>query len=225
MGTEDFIALSDINVDWTLAIRDVDTAHVRSLEDALESDPGSLPPLIVEAVTLRLVDGFHRYRAHEKLGITRVRVEKRRYSNEGELFADAVRCNASHGRRLTRWDMQRIVERGEHYGFKKDQVAEMLRIKPESIERRKLQGTIERRGAKAEVVPLKRTFEHLNGKKLTKSQVQANEKAGGMRPLFYVNQVINCIEGEALDLSNVALLERLGHLRGLLAEIDLEVAA
>lgn len=219
MGTEDTVALADINADWTLAIRDVDSGHVSRLVDSLEAGE-QLPPLIIEAVTNRLVDGFHRYRACERVGVETVTVEKRRYSNEAELFADAVRLNAAHGRSLTSYDIRRITERAQKYGFKVQQVAEMLRIKPEAIERRQLAGQVVRRGQATETVPLKRTFQKLAGKTLTRQQVEANKRAGGMQPLFYVNQVINCLEADAVDLSNEVMASRLAHLRELLDGLD-----
>jgi hypothetical protein len=62
---------------------------------------------------------------------------------------------------------------------------------------------------------------------LTTKQADGNVKAGGMNQLFYVNQIINLLENDLLDFSNVRLTDRLQYLKELLPEKvrDLELAA
>lgn len=76
-------------------------------------------------------------------------------------------------------------------------------------------------------MPLKNTVRHLAGKVLTTKQVDGNVKAGGMNQLFYVNQIVNLLENDLLDFSNMKLIDRLQYLKELLPEKmrDLELAA
>lgn len=62
---------------------------------------------------------------------------------------------------------------------------------------------------------------------LTTKQVDGNVKAGGMNQLFYVNQIVNLLENDLLDFSNMKLIDRLQYLKELLPEKmrDLELAA
>lgn len=62
---------------------------------------------------------------------------------------------------------------------------------------------------------------------LTTKQADGNVKAGGMNQLFYVNQIVNLLENDLLDFSNVKLVDRLQYLKEILPEKmrDLEVAA
>ncbi|KKM06997.1 hypothetical protein LCGC14_1738410 [marine sediment metagenome] len=68
-------------------------------------------------------------------------------------------------------------------------------------------------------VPIKRTLSHMAGKTLTKKQVEGNRKAIGHPKLFLLNQVVNLIEADLIDLSNVKVMERLAYLRTLIAGV------
>ena len=65
-------------------------------------------------------------------------------------------------------------------------------------------------------VPIKRTIQHMAGKKLSKEQVSANDKLGGMHAVFYMNQLATLIESKLLDLENPKVMESLKRLHELL---------
>ena len=79
----------------------VDGYHVREIAEALEAGV-SMPPVIAEKGTKRVVDGFHRIRAAQKIhGATaKIEVVFKVYGSEAELFREAMRLNADHGRNL-----------------------------------------------------------------------------------------------------------------------------
>ncbi|GAA3219267.1 ParB/RepB/Spo0J family partition protein [Actinocorallia longicatena] len=73
-----------------------DKGHVRTLAEA----EGSLPPIIVDRATLRVVDGMHRLQAALSRGAETISV---RYfdGDEPAAFVLAVRLNSEHGLPLT----------------------------------------------------------------------------------------------------------------------------
>ena len=197
---------------------DVDSTTVAELTQALKAG-AELPPVVVCAKTLRVVDGFHRVRAHLRaLGKTAsISVVKRRYKSDAELFSDAARLNAAHGRKLNSYDRARCALIGDRLGIPNDAMAACLSMTPDSL--RDLVGKrTARRGNERFVI--KRTIKHMQGKRLTKQQAEANKGLSGMAQAFYANQIISLIEANLIDTANEALMERLAHLGGLLAKMD-----
>ena len=74
---EDTLALGDIELhpDFQFRVEGVDRQHVRTLLRMLEAGK-SLPPVKAARIgkALYLVDGFHRYFAHEDYGAERITV-------------------------------------------------------------------------------------------------------------------------------------------------------
>ena len=79
-------------------------AHLGELRGALKAGV-SLPPIIVEKKSLRVVDGFHRAKVYEGLyGKNHlVDILEKKYVGDAHLFRDAIRHNSSHGLRLSPW--------------------------------------------------------------------------------------------------------------------------
>jgi hypothetical protein len=90
--------------------QNLDDVHVRDLFLALEAG-ADLPTIVAEHQSLRVVDGWHRLRAlQRKYGPEHEdEVEVVEYENEVELFLDAVRRNATHGRKLATADKIRAA--------------------------------------------------------------------------------------------------------------------
>ena len=83
----------------------VDEHNVKNLVDALAAGT-ELPPVIIDRKSKRVVDGFHRVRAHLRLfgDNAEIDVITKNYKNDAELFLDAMRYNASHGAKLDTCD-------------------------------------------------------------------------------------------------------------------------
>lgn len=196
--------------------------HVNEIKYAIEAGE-VMPPVIAEAGTLRVVDGFHRLAAYGRLfgPDSIVDVELRSYANDADFFLDAVRLNTAHGRGLTAYDQARCHEILENMKVGLDVQASALRLTPQRLADLVVRKTALAPGAIVTTVPIKATARHLAGKQLTVVQEQANDKAGGMNPLFYVNQVINVLQGDLVDWENVSLVEALARLRDIL---DAQVA-
>jgi hypothetical protein len=164
---------------------------VKALEAGVE-----LPAIIVDSKSLRIIDGFHRLRAYKK-----------------EIFLDAIRLNASHGRQLTKYDKARCIAKAEAMEIDMSLLAGGMNIDPAYL------GELKReRVATYEMKPimLKGTTAHLAGTELTKEQVAYNKKAGGMNQSFYINQVIAMLASDAVDWENERVIEGLKTLLSLL---------
>lgn len=175
----------------------VDDQHVKSLLDAIEAG-ATLPPIVAEKKNLRIVDGWHRYRAWRRhLGEEgSVEVEVVDYQNEAEVIKDAIERNARHGRRLDSMDKVRAVLMARGVGLTDKVIAHVMNIPesrvvkmatrvvnvtPESV--RKLDRT------QPIVIPVKRCMQHFQGQTITKEQADAHVSAPGTSYSLIVRQL------------------------------------
>ena len=212
----EMVKASKLVQDFDLYPRDaVDGANVARLREALSAG-ATLPPLVVDGESWRIVDGFHRYRALvAEYGVdVEIECEVVAFESEADIWREATRRNAKHGRQLAPFDRTRIIVRGrDEFDLTVDQIASDLGITVPKAEHllRTRTATFGKR-----TVPIKQTLSHLARSQLSKQQQQGNEKASGMRPLFYVNQVINLLEHGLVEGENKALQAGLGNLAKLL---------
>lgn len=165
------IELAKLVKDYTLYPRnDVNDMHVRDLLTALTAG-ATLPPIIAEAKTFRIVDGFHRYEAFSKhLGTAGVvPVELRTYASDAALFLDAVALNSGHGRKLDRHDQTRIVLRLRELHVDDQTIAVTLHVPEPEIPILAVRVLHDSTGQR---IPLKRGLQHLRGQKLTANQIK-----------------------------------------------------
>lgn len=196
----------------------VDDTHVNQLALALKAG-AVLPPLVADASSKRLVDGWHRARAYRKaLGPTgAVSVELRQYESEAALLEDAVRLNAAHGRRFDRVDQVRSILLLEQAGVARPRIAVALHLPEERIEKLRIRvATVPtEQGPPARIV-LKRPMLHLAGTEITTEQAAAHESQAGTSHLLQVRQVRDALR---YDLVNRGDLRLLAALRELYAEL------
>lgn len=207
--------LSELVLDFDLYPRgSVDSHHVGEIASAIESG-ATMPPIVIDMRSKRIVDGFHRWRAYCKIHGLDYKVEcvEKTYKNDGEFLLDAMRFNASHGRALTQHDKTHCLILGVKLNLKESTIAGALNLTSAHIGTLKTT-RIGRIGTRP--LALKQTIRHMAGRKLSKSQQIANEKLSGMNQLFYVNQLITLIDNDLIDMDNNKLITGLNRLRGLL---------
>lgn len=195
----------------------VDSQHAGYIADALRNG-NELPPIVAESKGKRIIDGFHRVRAYRRVygDDHQIDVDLRTYRSEADMFADAMRLNASHGRCLTRVDRARcLLKAKQRFRMSLKTVSSILGMSVESVKAIG-EGRVATNAATQEKVPIKRTIQHVAGHELTDRQLEANSKLSGMEQAFYANQLIELIESDLLDMGNANLLERLEHLMQLL---------
>jgi hypothetical protein len=194
----------------------VDQIYVRRLAEALLAGE-SLPPVVADKKSMRVVDGFHRRRAYIAAygPEAKIPVEWKEYKDTREMFLDVLRYNARHGRRLTTGEEVRCVLIGEELGVSREKVAETLGIRREVLE-----GKVERRIAEGPVTRevLKPAATHLAGTRLTHEQVEVNRRLGGHRASFYASQLIMLIRAGCVGEGDERAIKYLRELYDLLSE-------
>jgi hypothetical protein len=175
-----------------------------------------MPPGIIDKKSRRIVDGFHRGRAYAKVygDDAEMLVVEKNYANDAEMFLDAMRYNASHGCALDSSDRAHCIILSERLNIPLDAVAGALHMTTDKLSALRNGRIAKTSGGLS--VPLKRTIQSFAGRRLTKRQVEANDKLSGMNQSFYANQLIELIESDLLDVSDENLMDRLRVLNGLL---------
>ena len=210
---------AELVLDFDLYPRNnIDSHNVRNLIDAL-TEGVELPAVIIDKKSKRVVDGFHRVRAHLKyLGDdAKIGVVERSYKDEAAMFVDAMKYNAAHGCKLDPCDRTHCVIIAERLHIPIDKVAGALNMPADKL------GSL-RNGRTAKdsaglTIPLKRTVRHAAGRRFNKRQVEANDKLSGMNQVFYVNQIIELIESDLLNKEDEGLIAKLRVLHGLLDDV------
>ena len=200
------IKIETLVLDYNIYPRtEVDSVVVTDLVSAMEAGV-VLPPILVDEESNKVVDGFHRVTGYKRAKIDEIEVIYKTYESDADLYLDAVACNAKHGRKLSRYDQIRIITQAEVLQISPEVIATALNITVERAEGLKIKKTA---AVGKKIVPIKQTLWHLAGRKITQKQVDGNTRAGGMNPLFYINQVINLIENDLIDWENIKVVDAL----------------
>jgi hypothetical protein len=232
------IALSELVLDFNLYPREViNQHHVREMAEA-DKAGAEFPPYVADKRSLRVVDGFHRHDKDKRLHGPNhlVQVVEKTYRSERDMVLDAIRLNANHGRALNSYDKTRAILLARNRGANDKVIAAALNITIERVDslvatksaiapdaKLRKKGVDPdakvRKKSMDDYVPIKQTISHMAGQRLTKAQVEAVKKLGGMNQLFYVNQLILLIEQNMLDTANEDLMKGLGKLQKLLGKL------
>jgi hypothetical protein len=185
------LAIDEIVIDDTVYPRNgMNEFTVQRL--ALAGEAGAkFPPLVVESGTRRLVDGRHRLEVYKRKGVNKVDVIIKKYATEADLFADAVRLNIGHGTPLDQYTIRNAVLRLEEYGYRRDQIAEVVRLPLDRIEK------IERGFAstsEGHPIALKGGLSHMRGETLNAEQQKLNRRYSGGKATFHLHQLCVLIE-------------------------------
>jgi len=208
--------------------QEVDSLHVAQMVKALAAGV-KLPPIVIEKVgkpPRRGSDGKHRWTAHKIAKLEEIEVVEKSYACDADLFLDAVRLNAGHGRPLTGFERAQCAARATQLRLEAAVIASAMMITCEELARL-IPGTPGRLAPirrfatyRDEPVILKHSIDHKGGESLTEPQMEANRKLGGMKPVFYVNQVILLLENDLLNRNDAALMRRIDRLGELIEGIN-----
>ncbi|KKM98626.1 hypothetical protein LCGC14_1156090 [marine sediment metagenome] len=213
--------LSELVLDFDLYPRtQIDSHHVSEMVEA-ENAGTEFPPIVIDKKSKRVIDGFHRVKKHLRCHgpDATIPVVEKTYKNDAAMLLDAIRYNANHGRNLSSFDRMHSILLAGKLGLTDKAVAGALSTTEDRVKVLRLNKSARVGNGKVSVtVPIKQTIRHMAGKKLTRSQVDANKKLGGMNQLFYVNQLLTLIESDLIDKENQDLLEALRKLHERLGE-------
>jgi len=209
----------------------VDAAHVRALVLAMEAG-AELPPIVADAESKRITDGWHRARAKQRLfgEAAKVDVELVRYADTAEMKLDAVRRNAAHGRRLDAIDRTRCVIMLRAAGVGDGAISDAMGIPERRVEKLLVKVATAPKSS-GQTVPgtseicLKGSVAHLDGKTLTKAQAQTHAKLPGTSFLLVARQLYLALRDDMVDLADRRLVKQLDELREMLERKVVEPAA
>lgn len=209
------VPLAQLVEDYSLYPRhQVSDIYVKDLVRALEAG-AVLPIPVVDEATWRIVDGFHRVRAYRKhLGEeAKIQVEVRRYDSEGELFLDAARLNAGHGRKLDRHDQVRIVYRARELGVSDERIAVSLQVPAERVAELEVRIAYGPAGAP---VATKLGAEHLGGRTVTAEQINTIHRMRGAAIRRPIRELTELLESGVANLDDPAVRQQLAALAALI---------
>jgi hypothetical protein len=235
-GTE-MVPLATLIEDLSLAPRresgenGIDQIHVAELVHAREAGI-VLPPIVADRASRRVVDGRHRCQCERRLQGTDglIEVEWADYESEAELYADAVRRNATHGLPLSRLDKRRIVLTFRELGVDDGDIASALGTTVAEVTRFGVTvATVVSQRRRLSVhadtgqkVPLKGSLLRFAGQTMTAAQARASRSAPGVSYVLTVNQVADALEFGLLDLEDRRIQEALWRIAQLLPAFDTE---
>lgn len=213
---------AELVLDFDLYPRNnVDTANIARIVEAMTAGE-TMPAVIIDKKSKRVVDGFHRTKAAIRLygaDDAKVEVIEKTYADDAAMFLDAMKYNATHGARLDSCDRVHCVHIAERLSIPLDAIAGALHMPVDRLGALRTDRTATTK-AGGLVIPLKRTVSHqFAGKTLNKRQEEANTRLSGMQQVFYANQLIELLESKMLDTSDDKLMERLQVLQGLLETV------
>jgi hypothetical protein len=130
---------ADCVMDWDLWPRreagKLDSSNIIKLRDAVKTGI-ELPPIIIDAKSKRIIDGFHRHRMYTRTfgdGVE-IDVEVREYASEAEMFLDAMRYNTVHGLGLSTEDKTKCLVKALTFGLSLEDTAKALGLTDDRAE-------------------------------------------------------------------------------------------
>ena len=120
------VAIDDVQYIEDLYPRiEVDDQTVRRYQNAIDQ----LPPIEVSE-DLKLIDGYHRLRAHRQEGRSKIEAEITQVEDDDELFRLAVEANADHGLQLSKQEKKQIARewKRSNGGITNKQISDVLSV-------------------------------------------------------------------------------------------------
>lgn len=182
--------------------------HVADLAAALEAGD-TLPPPVVDRKSKRIIDGWHRVRAHRKVfgPDASIDVELRTYKSEADMFVAGVELNVGHGLKLSAIEQRRVALRLSESGNNSDVIGVVLHIPPAKVQRILVRvATVTEGGGTVRLEALKRPLIHFSGKQITEAQAKAMRSAPGTRYSDLVRQLRDAMRFALLDTNDANLM-------------------
>ncbi len=220
MGTKTVKAI-ELILDWNLWPRHdahgLDSTNVTRMREALKAGV-TLPPVIVNASDMRVIDGFHRTRAHlQEFGDdAKMRVDMRVYESDADMFADSIRYNAINGLPLSPKDRAHAILKARKFKIPMSAIAMALGMSEAGMKEFLAKRTAT--NPDGEKIALSYGASGLAGKQLTEEDMPFVDTAGGCLAGMYASMLINALRAPSLALSEKTI-ERLKELRDLIDRV------
>lgn len=192
----------------------VSSVNVSNLVSALRSGC-ELPPLVADRASKRVVDGFHRRRAHLRVSGSdgNVLVELRDYQSDAEMFCAAIEYNAAHGLPLQEIEKRKVVLRLQDDGVDDETIAKVLHIPTEKVEKIRIKtATVALANGSIRLEPLKRPAFHFQGKSMSEKQAEVHKSAPGTSYVLIIQQLRDALVHNMLNREDGRLITELNDL-------------
>jgi hypothetical protein len=196
MNHVDKLLLSELVWDKDVYPRhDQDGTVVTSLERAIRAGV-SLPAIVVDRASKRVVDGWHRSEAWRRvLGDNgKIEVDLQDFPTERALVEAAVQANATHGRRLDSQDQTLSIILLRNLGATDREIAVVLSTQPEHVIKLGLNivKVCDGDGGPVEIIPAKPVVRPVDGepRTITSSQAKVAASASGLRTAQTLGQLV-----------------------------------
>ena len=195
-----------------------DNAHINRIAVAINAG-NEMPPIVLDKKTNLCVDGLHRSRGYLKVDGEGALVPAifKTFPNRKAMILESARLNATHGKALNTCDRVHFYTIAKRHNISMEDIVGALQVPQadfESLIKERLAFSPgKKKSGAAPDLPLKSTIKHMAGKTLTKEQAEVNQKLGGMRQLFFVNQVLMLVKTKMIDREDEAVMAALGELR------------
>jgi hypothetical protein len=222
------IKAAELIEDFSLYPRSqVDGAHVAQMVHTLEAG-NTLPPIIIDATSKRVVDGFHRRRAILRAfgDEAEIEVEARKYVSEKDMYLDAMMLNSRHGKGITGAEQTGAILKAKVFRISADAIAASLGITQErvaSIMENKVASIRQGVTAIGRMIPLKRSVHHMAGTVITDRQAEAMDMFPGQAQTLLIRQLSKLIETNSIDKKNPKVIAALMELHDLLDGMELKI--
>lgn len=205
----------ELILDWNLWPRckaeSLDSTNITRMRESMKAGL-ELPPIIVDAKSLRVVDGFHRITAclREFGDDAEIKVDLREYKDDAEMFLDAGRTNAHHGLPMSPQDRAHFILRARKYKIPPAAIAEAIGMDGERIK-----DFLAKRTAKTETgetIALPGGALHFAGTTMTADQEHHARTCNGTIPMMHARMLLNAIRADGnitISDSSRVLLEEL----------------
>lgn len=179
------------------------------------------PPIAVGTIetaedpeALYLIDGQHRLKAYDMLGVKEVEADINHYKSFGEAFEDAVRRNVPHGQPLTASEVTGVIKRLLEEGKDLAYIADILQMTVDDVKKFIDERLVKVEGGVWKVVrePVRVVKHRITTKKIAKAQSGLT----GISQMKLVGDIVTIIEIGLLDVDNRKLMNRLEKLYDLL---------
>lgn len=212
------VPLADLIFDYDLYPRHaIDRSYSAEIARSIAAGNGDqIPRPVVDAASLRVIDGFHRitaWRRHLGTGGS-IEVELRDYDSPKAMIADAVRLNSTHGRKLDQQDRARSALLLERAGVTVQEIAVTLSTTEARVREltnvrivrvRDEAGHEERRPAKPVVYPRAGGDPRV----INEEQYATMRSSSGHRTVQTVTQLTRELEDGLVDFSDLGLVDKL----------------
>jgi hypothetical protein len=209
------VQIEDLKLDYDIYPRtQISDTHIHAMQDAVEAGV-ELPPILVDAKSMRIVDGFHRYSRAHRNGESSIPAILENFPDEAAVFEAAVKANSSHGKPYAPYERAKIVKQAQDFGLSIDRISASLFMTVQKVS--EIQAGFV--GVGKTSGPVKATISHLRGGRITKDQAIAAQKLGGMPQRFYVEQLLILVENDLVNIKDEMMMSKLIRLHEKLGDL------